>query len=391
MTQPLIAPSKHEITDAPIHMSAPDVGALEEQAVLAALRTGWIAPAGPDLNAFEAEIAQRVGVDHAVGLSSGTAGLHLGLLALGVQPGDVVVTSTLTFAATANAIVYTGAEPFFVDVDETTGNMDPALLEQAIESLQRSGKRIGAILPVDLLGKAADYTAIEAIAAHYQVPVLADAAEALGATHQGEPAGSFGDAAVLSFNGNKIMTTSGGGMLLTQNKAVADKVRYLSTQARQPVAHYEHTDIGYNYRLSNLLAALGRAQLTRLDVMIACRRQLRQQYRQWCDAIPGATIFGGQLDQEDNCWLTAILLEPKQHPGAVEGLIAAMASRGIETRRLWKPMHLQPVFAGADSLLTGSAERLFESGVTMPSGSNMRQAQMHRVVAGLDAFFGGTR
>lgn len=391
MTQPLIAPSQHEIMDAPIHMSAPDVGALEEQAVLAALRTGWIAPAGPDLNAFEAEIAQRVGVDHAVGLSSGTAGLHLGLLALGVQPGDVVVTSTLTFVATANAIVYTGAEPFFIDVDETTGNMDAALMGQAVESLQRSGKRVGAIVPVDLLGKAADYNAIRAIAAHYDVPVLADAAEALGATHQGEPAGSFGDAAVLSFNGNKIMTTSGGGMLLTKNRAVADKVRYLSTQARQPVAHYEHTDIGYNYRLSNLLAALGRAQLTRLDEMIACRRQLRQQYRQWCDTIPGATIFGGQLDQEDNCWLTAILLDPKRHPGAVQGLIAAMASSGIETRRLWKPMHLQPVFAGAGGLLTGSAERLFESGVTMPSGSNMTQAQMHRVVAGLDAFFGGTR
>lgn len=391
MTQPLIAPIQHEITDAPIHLSAPDVGALEERAVLAALRTGWIAPAGPDLNAFEAEIAQRVGVDHAVGLSSGTAGLHLGLLALGVQPGDVVVTSTLTFVATANAIVYTGAEPFFIDVNETTGNMDPALLEQAIESLQRSGKRVGAIVPIDLLGKAADYTAIGAIAAHYDVPVLADAAEALGATHQGEPASSFGDAAVLSFNGNKIMTTSGGGMLLTKNRAVADKARYLSTQARQPVAHYEHTDIGYNYRLSNLLAALGRAQLTRLTEMIACRRQVRRQYRQWCDTIPGATIFGGQRDQEDNCWLTAILLDPKRHPGAVEGLIAAMASSGIETRRLWKPMHLQPVFAGAESLLTGSAERLFDSGVTMPSGSNMTQAQMHRVVAGLDEFFGGTR
>src|SRR5690625_1804791 len=371
-----------------IHLSHPDVGPAEEQAVLAAPRSGWVAPAGPDLNAFEVEMGQRAGVSRAVGLSSGTAGLHLGLLALGVQPGDVVVTSTLTFVATANAIVYTGAEPFFIDVDETTGNMDAALMGQAVESLQRSGKRIGAILPVDLLGKAADYNAIRAIAAHYQVPVLADAAEALGATHQSEPAGSFGDAAVLSFNGNKIMTTSGGGMLLTKNKAVADKVRYLSTQARQPVAHYEHTDIGYNYRLSNLLAALGRAQLTRLDEMIACRRQLRRQYRQWCDTIPGATIFGGQLDQEDNCWLTAIMLDPKRHPGAVEGLIAAMAARGIETRRLWKPMHLQPVFAGADSLLTGAAERLFESGVTMPSGSNMTQAQMQRVMAGLDAFFG---
>lgn len=380
-----------QTTDAPLYLSTPDVGPLEEQAVLAALRSGWVAPAGPDLTAFEAEIAQRVGVEHAVALSSGTAGLHLGLLALGVQPGGVVVTSTLTFAATANAIVYTGAEPYFIDIDETTGNMDSDLLEQAMGSLQRSGKRVGAIVPVDLLGKAADYTAIEAIADHYGVPVLADAAEALGATQQGRQAGSFGDAAVLSFNGNKIMTTSGGGMLLTQSQTVAERVRYLSTQARQPVAHYEHSDIGYNYRLSNLLAALGRAQLTRLDEMIQRRRQLRQQYRDWCTTLPGAEIFGGQADREDNCWLTAIVFDPIYHPQVVDELIDAMADWGIETRRIWKPMHLQPVFSGADSLLTGAAERIFAHGVTLPSGSNMSQTQLQRVLAGLDAFFGGSR
>lgn len=374
-----------------IHLSSPDVGELEEQAVLAALRSGWVAPAGPDLNAFEAEIAQRVGVDHAVGLTSGTAALHLGLLALGVQQADVVITSTLTFAATANAIVYTGAEPFFIDVDPATGNMDPVLLGLAIDYLQRTGDRVGAVLPVDLLGKAADYTAIEEIAAHYGVPVLADAAEGLGATHRGRPAGSFGDAAVLSFNGNKIMTTSGGGMLLTKNGDVADRVRYLSTQARQPVAHYEHTDIGYNYRLSNLLAALGRAQLTRLDEMIARRRQLRQRYRDFCTTLPGTEIFGAASDDEDNCWLTAMLFDQLHHPGAVNALIAAMAGQDIETRRLWKPMHLQPVFSQARSLLTGAAEQLFASGVTMPSGSNMTEEQIQRVLAVLEDFFGGVR
>src|SRR5690625_1479888 len=276
-----------------IHLSSPDVGPLEEKAVMAAIRSGWVAPAGPDLNAFEAEVAERAGVDHAVGLASGTAALHLGLLALGVDSGDVVITSTLTFAATANAIVYTGAEPFFLDVDPATGNMDPELLDIALHALDRANKRVGAVIPVDLFGKAADYTAIEEIAAKYDVPVLADAAEAVGARHHGRPVGSYADAAVFSFNGNKIMTTSGGGMLVTNRAEVAEYVRYLSTQARQPVAHYEHTDNGYNYRLSNLLAALGRAQLQRLDGMISRRRAVRRQYRQWCTANAGSRSWGG--------------------------------------------------------------------------------------------------
>lgn len=377
--------------DGLIRLSTPDVGPLEEQAVVRAIRSGCVAPAGPDLDDFETEMAHRVGVDHAVGLASGTAALHLGLLTLGVQPGDVVLTSTLTFAATANAIVYTGAEPFFIDVDETTGNMDAALLDQAIDTLQRSGERVGAVIPVDLLGKSADYTLIEEITAQYGVPVLADAAEALGATHQGKQAGSFGAAAALSFNGNKIMTTSGGGMLMTNDGELADTVRYLSTQARQPAAHYEHTEIGYNYRLSNLLAAVGRAQLSQLDAMMARRRAVREQYRTWCAAIPGTEVFGGADDQDDNCWLTAILLDAQQHPESVEALIATMADHGVETRRLWKPMHLQPVFAKNRSLLTGAADRLYASGVTLPSGSNMTELQMERVLAGLDAFFGGAR
>ena len=375
----------------PIALSNPDVGMEEEQAVLAALRSGWVAPAGPDLQAFETEIAARVGVDHAVGLSSGTAALHLGLLALGVGPGDVVVTSTLTFAATANAIVYTGAEPFFLDVDPATGNMDPELLDIALHVLGRAKKRVGAVLPVDLFGKAADYTAIEEIAASHDVPVLADAAEALGAHHNGRPAGSFGDAAVFSFNGNKIMTTSGGGMLVTNRADIAEYARYLSTQARQPVAHYEHTDIGYNYRLSNLLAALGRAQLRRLDAMIACRRAVRQQYRQWCQTQTGTAVLGGQLDQDDNCWLTPVIFNQQQHPVVVDVLIQAMAQQHIEARRIWKPMHLQPVFAGARSLLTGAAETLFDTGVLLPSGSNLTQPHIERVVGVLEAFVGGPR
>lgn len=382
---------QQELVAHPIHLSTPDVGPLEEQAVLAALRSGWVAPAGADLHAFETEVANRVGVDHAVALASGSAALHLGLLTLGVGPGDVVITSTLTFAATANAIVYTGAEPFFIDVDPATGNMDPLLLDLAIHVVQRTGKRVGAVVPVDLFGKAADYTAIEEIAANAQVPVLADAAESLGATHGDRPAGSFGDAAVLSFNGNKIMTTSGGGMLLTQHEALADRVRYLSTQARQPVAYYEHTEIGYNYRLSNVLAALGRAQLTRLDEMIARRREVRYHYQQWCASTPGTAILGGTTDHADNCWLTPMVFEESHHPGAVDALITTMANHGIETRWFWKPMHLQPVFRDARRLLTGAAERLFSCGVTMPSGSNMTDAQLARVLSVLDDFVEGIR
>lgn len=388
MTQTRLVFSTQEDNLDQIHLSSPDVGPREEQAVMEALQSGWIAPAGPDLNAFEAEIAQRTGVDYAVGLASGTAGLHLGLLALGVGPGDVVVTTTLTFAATANAIVYTGAEPFFIDVNPATGNMDPELLDIALHRLARANKRVGAVLPVDLFGKAADYTAIEEIAANYDVPVLADAAEAAGARHAGKPVGSFADAAVFSFNGNKIMTTSGGGMLLTDRADLAEYVRYLSTQARQPVAHYEHTDIGYNYRLSNLLAALGRVQLERLDDMIARRRDIREQYRQWCASVSGVEILDGGNDHEDNCWLTPLILDQSHHPISVDVLIETMAEQRIEARRIWKPMHLQPVFSDARTLLAGAAEEIFNRGILLPSGSNLTDHQVRRVVSTLDRLIG---
>lgn len=248
-----------ENTPPRIFLSPPDVGELEQQYVLRAMQSGWVAPAGPDLNAFEEELAARVGVKYGVAVSSGTAALHLSLLAVGVKPGDAVLTSTMTFAATANAIVYCGAEPVFIDSEEASGNIDVELLERAVKDLQAEGKHIAAIVPVDLLGRCVNYTEIERIGAEYGIPIVADAAESLGASHNGKPGGSFGDVSIVSFNGNKIMTTSSGGMILTNDKAIADRTRYLSTQARQPVVHYEHTDIGYNYRLSNILAALGRA------------------------------------------------------------------------------------------------------------------------------------
>lgn len=372
----------------PILLSPPDVGALEQEYVLRAMQSGWIAPAGPDLTAFEVEVAQRLGVPHAVGLASGTAALHLALVSWGVGPGDVVPVSTLTFAATVNAIRYVGAEPHFVDSDEETGNMSPALLTQAIEQLQAAGRRVPVVIPVDLLGKAVDYTAITAIAERSGVRLLADSAESFGADWDGRPAGSFGDASVLSFNGNKIMTTSGGGMLLTADQALADHVRKLSTQAREPVAHYEHLEVGYNYRLSNLLAALGRAQLTRLDDMIKRRREWRDRYRALFAGADGARILGGSADCGDNCWLTAVIVDPDRSDWTAQDLGAALTSAGIECRPLWKPMHLQPVYAGLGGTLDGTAERLFDRGLTLPAGSGMTNAQFARIEDAIAAVVG---
>lgn len=369
-----------------IYMSSPDVGVAEEEAVVAAMRSGWIAPLGPDVDAFERELADRVGVAHGVALSSGTAGLHLGLLTLGVKPGDVVLTSSMTFAATANAITYTGAEPYFIDADPRTGNMDPALLREALSELRDAGESAAAIVPVDLLGKAVDYTAILAVADEFGVPVLADAAESLGATHAGRAAGSFGRASVVSFNGNKIMTTSGGGMLLTDDEAFARHVRYLATQARQPVVHYEHTDIGFNYRMSNLLAALGRAQLARLDAMIARRREMRELYKGVFAEVDGVEVFGADGDEDDNVWLTSILVDPAVTGWEPSALAAALAEDDIESRPLWKPMHAQPVFATARRQVTGASDALFARGLTLPSGSALTDDQRERVVTAIHRF-----
>ena len=369
-----------------IYMSSPDVGEAEEQAVVAAMRSGWIAPLGPDVDAFERELAERVGVAHAVALSSGTAALHLALLTLGVKPGDVVLTSSMTFAATANAIVYTGAEPYFIDADPTTGNIDAALLREALVELRDADEHVSAIVPVDLLGKAIDYTAVLAIADEFGVPVVADAAESLGATHAGRAAGSFGRASIVSFNGNKIMTTSGGGMLLTDDADFAQHVRYLATQARQPVVHYEHTDIGYNYRMSNLLAALGRAQLARLDAMIARRREMRELYKQLFAEVDGVEVFGAEGDEADNVWLTSILIDSSVTGWEPSELAAALAADDIESRPLWKPMHAQPVFDGARSKTNGASEALFARGLTLPSGSALTDAQRERVVTAISGF-----
>ncbi len=372
-------------------LSPPDTGAAEEEAALRALRGGWVAPLGPEVDAFEREVAAYTGREHAVALSSGTAALHLGLLGLGVRPGDVVVTATMTFAATANAITYTGAEPVFVDCD-ASGNIDPELLDRALRDLRDEGRHVAAVVPVDLLGKVADYGAIQELADREGTRVLSDAAESLGARRAGRPAGSFGDAAVLSFNGNKVMTTSGGGMLLTDRADLAERTRYLATQARRPVVHYEHVDIGYNYRLSNILAAIGRAQLARLDEMIERRRRHRLRYRELFSGVAGVEVFGqpdgadGSTPDRDNFWLTSVLVVPEVAGWTSTELVDHLAARDIEARPLWKPMHEQPVFARARVYSRGRAEQLFRNGLSLPSGSAMTEEHFSRVSGALEEF-----
>lgn len=362
-----------------IHLSTPDVGPAEEEAVVRALRSGWVAPLGPELIHFEQELAALAGREHALAVSSGTAALHLALLCSGVGRGDVVPCSTMTFVASANAIMYTGAVPYFVDCDQT-GNMDPQLLADALRGLASSGARIGAVLIVDMLGKIADYEAIGQIAAEYGVPVISDSAESLGARRGLHPAGSFGDCAIFSFNGNKIVTTAGGGALLSNDKQFIDRARYLSSQARQPVVHYEHCEVGYNYRLSNVLAALGRVQLERLPEFLHGRRAIRSTYRDLCTTMSGVEIFGG-TDDGDNCWLTGIIIDPYEAKFSAHSLASRLQLEGIETRPIWKPMHLQPVFAdNVPRRVNGTAEHFFNHGLVLPSGQNTTAGDLAAVL-----------
>ncbi|MBU8859925.1 MULTISPECIES: aminotransferase class I/II-fold pyridoxal phosphate-dependent enzyme [unclassified Micromonospora] len=368
-----------------IYLSPPDVGPLEESYVLRAIRSGWVAPLGPEVEAFEREVAERVGAAHALALNSGTSALHLALLTLGAGPGSVVVAPTMTFAATANAAVYTGAEPVFVDCDPATGNMDVSALAEMLDMLSRAGERVAAVLIADMFGTCADYHELLPVCEAAGVPVVEDAAQALGATYRGRPAATFGRLNALSFNGNKIITTSGGGMLLSDDETLLARCRHLATQAREPVPHYEHVDVGYNYRLSNLLAALGRAQLHRLDGMMRRRRLLRERYAKLFSGVPGVRLLGDG-DEGSNCWLTSIVVDPEQTGWPAAELGAHLAARDIETRHVWKPMHRQPVFAGCRAVVTGASDRLFARGLTLPSGSALDDDRLARVVGAVEQF-----
>lgn len=364
-------------------MSRPHVGEIEEQLVLEALRSGWVAPLGPMVDRFEREMAERLGVAHALALTSGTAALHLALLELGARPGTVVVLPTMTFAASANAVLYTGADPVFVDSQDSDANVNSDVLLDAVRTLQSEGVNVVAAMTVDLYGRTADYDRIVPGLAELGVPLLEDAAEALGARRAGRSAGTFGRAAALSFNGNKIMTTSGGGMLVSDDEQLISRARYLSTQARQPTPWYEHTETGYNYRMSNILAALGIGQLSRLDAMIASRRAHREHYATALAEVDGLRILsrcGGETDDEDNCWLTSILLDPRKISVTPDVIVSALEAQNIEARHLWKPMHRQPLFKDSRTFGSGVADRLFATGVNLPSGSELTYDDIDRVV-----------
>lgn len=363
-----------------IYLSPPDVDDDERDALVAAFDSGWIAPLGPDVDAFEAEFAARVGAAHAVALSSGTAALHLALIVSGIGPGDDVLTSSLTFAATTNAIRYVGARPVLIDSERSSWNIDPALVEEAIDRRTRAGRRPKALVAVDLYGQCARLDALREACRRADIPFIEDAAEALGASYRGASAGSWGDIGVFSFNGNKIITTSGGGMLVTGDAAVAQRVRHLATQAREPAPHYEHVDVGYNYRLSNLLAALGRAQLRKLDRKVARRRAIRASYVERLGDLPGLSFMPEVPEGHSTFWLTCAQVDPKLSGTNREAIRLHLASDDIEARPVWKPMHLQPVFRDCEVVGGAVAADLFENGLCLPSGSSMSDADLDRVI-----------
>jgi dTDP-4-amino-4,6-dideoxygalactose transaminase len=357
------------------------MGSEERELLLDAFDSNWIAPLGPHVNEFEKEFAEKVGMPHAVALSSCTAAIHLSLLLMGVQRGDFVLTSSLTFVATANAIRYTGAVPVFVDSDPHTWNMDPELLNEKINELKRSGTPAKAVVSVDVNGQCCDYEAIESICQEHDIPIIEDAAESLGASYQGRSAGQFGDLACFSFNGNKIITTSGGGMMVTRNKEHADRARYLSTQARMPAAHYEHVEVGFNYRMSNLLAAVGRGQLRVLENRVERRREIFHRYQSAFDDLPGIQFMPEPDDFYSTHWLTALTIDAKEFGCDRETVRLKLEESNIESRPIWKPMHMQPAFAEFPRAGGDFCEHLFKNGLCLPSGSSMTDDDQDRVVS----------
>ena len=369
-----------------IYLSPPEVGPEERRMLLEAFDSNWIAPLGPDVDAFEAEFAERIGVGHAVALSSGTAALHLALLMAGVGPGDEVLVPSFTFVATANAISYLGARPVFVDSTAASWNIDPDLVATDMAARARQGRLPKALVTVDLYGQSADYDALIATCSHYGVPLVEDAAEALGATYRDRATGSFGTFGVFSFNGNKIITTSGGGMLVTESAEAADRARYLATQARDPFPHYEHSVVGYNYRLSNLLAAVGRAQLRGLESRVTRRQRINGRYREALGDLPGIEFMPVAPYGEPNYWLTCITVDPDRFGTDRETIRLALEAEDIESRPTWKPLHLQPLFADATVVGGSVCAGIFERGLCLPTGSALSEDELVRiteVIAGL--------
>lgn len=362
----------------------------EQKFINRAFESNWIAPVGPNLNDFEDLVSSYVGVKYAAALSSGTAAIHLALITLGIGHDDEVITSTLTFIGTANPILYQGAIPVFVDSEEDTWNICPELLEKTIKDRIKKGKLPKAILSVHLYGMPSDMDKIMNIARHYDIPIIEDAAEALGSRFNDKSVGSFGEAGVFSFNGNKIITTSGGGILVSDNQNLVEKVKFFSTQARDPAPHYQHSTTGYNYRMSNILAGIGCGQMEVLNERIEQRRDNFNFYRERLEDLPGIS-FSIEPNKKyySNRWLTTILIDPRKAGITREDVRLHLEKENIESRPLWKPMHLQPVFSGCPFYQNGTSEELFRNGLCLPSGSNLTEDDRERIITNLRKCFKG--
>lgn len=362
-----------------IYLSPPHIGRHELHFVHEAFATNWVAPAGPHLLAFESELAAVLGVRHVVALSSGTAAIHLALRHLNLKPQDEVFCSTLTFAGSANPIVYERARPVFIDCDRSSWNMDPDLLAEELRRCNSRCRLPRAVICVNLYGQCADWAAIRKICRRYGIPLIEDAAEALGATYRGRPAGSFGWANILSFNGNKIITTSGGGALATNDRSLAMAARFLSQQARDPAPHYQHSQIGFNYRLSNVLAGIGRGQLRVLARRVAARRRNYRLYTKYLKDAPGICFMPEAFYGRCTRWLTCILVSPDIFGATRENIRRALEVANIEARPVWKPMHLQPAFQGCRIVGGMVSEEIFAKGLCLPSGSNLSEGDIRRI------------
>lgn len=370
-----------------IWLSSPHMGGFEQNYVKEAFDTNWVSPLGPNVTGFEIDLKLYLNADSNIAaLSSGTAAIHLALIILGVGPGDEVICQSMTFSASANPIAYLGATPIFIDSESETWNMSPEYLEKAILDRISKGKKPKAIIPVHLYGMPAKMDEIMHIAEKYEIAVIEDAAEALGSRFKGQSCGTFGELACLSFNGNKIITTSGGGALVAKQKAYSDKAVFLATQARDNAPHYEHTHIGYNYRMSNICAGIGRGQMLVLDKHVEKRRSNFEFYKKALAHINEFSFLEEPKEAFSNRWLSCILVDPKNEISR-ETIRLALLEDNIETRPLWKPMHMQPVFKDAPYYGSNISEKLFENGLCLPSGSNLSQEELNRVVKGIVGVF----
>jgi len=370
-----------------IYLSSPHIGPDERTLIDEAFAENWVAPLGPHVDAFERELAALVRVPYAAALSSGTAAIHLGLRLLGVQRGDHVWCSSLTFSASANPILYEGAVPTFIDAERQSWNMDPALLAEALDEAARKGRLPKVVIVVDLYGQSADHDPIRAACAKHGVAILEDAAEALGATYKGAPCGGFGAIGIFSFNGNKIITTSGGGMLVAHDEAIVARARFLATQARDPAPHYEHSTVGFNYRLSNICAAIGRGQLRVLKDRVAARQRVFARYAEALSDLPGLAFMPEPSWSKGTRWLTCLTIDPAAAGVSREEIRLALLAKEIEARPVWKPIHMQPVFRDAGAVGGAVGEDLFTRGLCLPSGSNMTDAQQAEVIDVVRATF----